>query len=266
MTPIAGASLLIGLLLGLLGGGGSILMVPMLVSVAHQEPKTAIATSLLVVGVSSAAALLPHALRKHVCWRAGGVFGAAAMAGAYLGGRAAAWISPAMLMGLFSALMLATAFALLRKAPRTEAQSLVVCPAAYSKLLLMLLEGAAVGSLTGLVGAGGGFLIVPALVKLGGLPIHGAVGTSLLIIAMNSFAGLLGYLNHVQVNLHLAELVSLLAVSGGLAGAWLAPRFPARALRRAFAGLVLLVALHLIYRQAESLDLVAKPGTEAAQS
>lgn len=265
MNLIAAAALLIGLLLGLLGGGGSILMVPMLVFLARQEPKTAIATSLLVVGVSSAAALLPHALRRHVCWRAGGVFGGAAMLGAYFGGRAAAWIPPAVLMALFAAMMLATVFAMLGKAPLRDTDELV-CPASYSRLFPILLEGVAVGALTGLIGAGGGFLIVPALVKLGGLPMHGAVGTSLLIIAMNSIAGLLGYLNHVRLNLSLAELATVLAAGGSLAGAWLAPRFPARALRRLFAGLVLLMALHLIYWQAKTLDLVAKPGAEAAQS
>jgi uncharacterized membrane protein YfcA len=265
MDLIAAAALLIGLLLGLLGGGGSILMVPMLTSLARQEPKTAIAISLLVVGASSAAALLPHALRKHVCWRAGGVFGGAAMLGAYLGGRAAAWIPAATLMWLFAVMMFATAFALLRKAPQAEADKLP-CPAAYSKLLWFLLEGVGVGALTGLAGAGGGFLIVPALVKFGGLPMHGAVGTSLLVIAMNSFAGLLGYLNHVQVNLNLATRVSVLTMGGSLVGGWLAPRIPARALRRAFAGLVLLVALHLIYQQVKTWESVAKPDAEAAQS
>lgn len=265
MSLIAAASLLIGLLLGLLGGGGSILTVPMLMSLARQEPKEAIAASLLVVGITSAAAVLPHAVRKHVCWRAGGVFGAAAMLGAYLGGRAAAWIPAAVLMWLFAAMMLATAFAMLRNPSRAEAGEMV-CPGSYSKLLPILLEGVVVGAFTGLVGAGGGFLVVPALVLLGGLPMHGAVGTSLLVIAMKSFAGLLGYLHHASVDLPLAARVSALAVCGSLAGAWLAPRLPSRVLRRAFAGLVLLVALHMVYQQAKTLEPVAKPGAEAAQS
>ncbi len=237
-----------GAVLGLLGGGGSILTVPILVYVIGMGPKHAIATSLLVVGVTSLAGMGQHARRGNVRWRTGLVFGAVAMLGAYAGGRVAALLPGSLLLLLFAALMLVTGVAMLRRraAPAVAARP---APTGARWLWRLVLQGLAVGGLTGLVGAGGGFVIVPALVLLGGLGMTAAIGTSLLVIAMNSFAGLAGHLAHETIDLRIAALVTLAAVIGSFGGAALASRLRQDTLRRAFAWLVLAMATFMIYRQ-----------------
>ena len=185
MLPLALAlSVLIGVSLGLLGGGGSILTTPILIYAIGLEPKEAIATSLLVVGITSLAGLVSHARAGNVAWRTGVIFGLAGMAGAYAGGFVAKWIPANVLLVLFALMMVATAIAMFRgrKAPADGEKRTF---AAWK----IVLDGLVVGLVTGLVGAGGGFLVVPALALLGGLPMPVAVGTSLLVIAMKSFAG-----------------------------------------------------------------------------
>jgi uncharacterized membrane protein YfcA len=247
--PIA-LSLLIGLLLGLLGGGGSILMVPMLVYVMALAPKTAIATSLTVIGVTSLAALLNHARNGRVCWKTGFVFGTAGMAGAYGGGRLAAYLPGGILLLLFAAIMLATAVAMLRGGRKEDGggASGPRCPA-HLPLAAILLDGFLVGGLTGLVGVGGGFVVVPALNLLGRLPIRSAVGTSLLVIAMQSFAALAGYFTHVDINMHLIGIVTGAAVIGSLVGGLLSHRIGSAVLRRAFGVFVIGIACYLLYRE-----------------
>lgn len=240
-------ALAVGLSLGLLGGGGSILAVPLLVYVAGLGTKEAIATSLLVVGVTSLAALVPHALARRVHWRTGLVFGAAAMAGAYAGGRIAEFVPGTALLVGFAVMMLATAVAMIRGRravePRPEG----------ARAWAVLLEGGVVGLLTGMVGAGGGFLVVPALVLLGGLPMGAAVGTSLLVIALKSFAGLAGYAAAVQVDWGLAAAVSAAAVAGSVVGGTLTGRVPAAALRRAFGWFVVAMGAFVLAREAAPL-------------
>lgn len=236
-------SLLIGLTLGLLGGGGSILTVPILVYALGVEPKEAIATSLVVVGVTSLVAALQHARAGNVDLRTGLVFGVAGMVGAYGGGILAGFFSATALLLIFAAIMVATAVGMLR-GRREVAGAHAGLPVAR-----VLLDGLVVGLVTGLVGAGGGFLVVPALALLGGLPMHRAVGTSLLVIAMKSFAGLAGHVTHVEVDLQLAAVVTAAAVTGSFAGAALAPRVPAQRLRKGFAWFVLAMALYLIVQQ-----------------
>lgn len=255
---IAGLSIAIGVLLGLLGGGGSILTVPMLVYMAHLEPKAAIATSLLAVGATSAVAILPHARRGNVCWGAGAAFGTASMIGAYGGGRLAAWVPGHILMLLFAGMMLATGGAMLLKRQQAGPEPANSCPGKGWVLLAIALLGIAVGALTGLVGAGGGFVVVPALGLLVGLPMRGAIGTSLLIIAANSFAGLAGYLSHVRIDLEFAGAVTAVTVLGSLIGGWLAPKVSAAALRRGFALFVIAVALYLLQRELDIVELIRR--------
>lgn len=237
-VPTLVLAVLVGVALGLLGGGGSILTVPLLVYVAAMPAKEAIATSLLVVGVTSLAALVPHARAGRVRWRTGAVFGAAAMVGAYAGGRLAEFLPGAVLLGAFAVMMLATAVAMIRDRRREG-------PADGTRrdlpVLLVLLEGIVVGLATGIVGAGGGFLVVPALVLLGGLPMSVAVGTSLLVIAMKSFAGLAGYLSSVSIDWTLAAAVTAMAMLGSVVGAVVAGRVPQDMLRRAFGWFVLVM-------------------------
>lgn len=238
-------SLLIGVSLGLLGGGGSILTTPILIYALGVETKPAIATSLIVVGVTSLAAVVQHARAGNVVWKTGLVFGAAGMAGAYLGGYAAAWVPETILLGLFGLMMLATAFAMFRgrKDPGPQAEH------GDHPLWKIVAEGIVVGVVTGLVGAGGGFLVVPALALMGGLPMKKAVGTSLLVIALKSFAGYAGHAAHVEIDLQLAAIVSTAAVAGSFLGSVLANVVPPDLLRRGFAGFVLVMAVFVLVQQ-----------------
>ncbi|PZG07736.1 hypothetical protein C1I95_30690 [Micromonospora craterilacus] len=250
---VAGA-VLIGVSLGLLGGGGSILAVPLLVYVADLPAREAIATSLLVVGATSAVGVLPHARAHRVRWRTGLVFGLAGMAGAYAGGRLAAYVPPTVLLVAFALMMLGTAVAMLRGRHATSGESVRHRPSAPR----IVLDGLVVGLVTGLVGAGGGFLVVPALALLGGLSMPVAVGTSLVVIALKSFAGLAGYLSGVSLDWGLAAAVTLAAVAGSLLGGRLAGRVPAELLRKAFGWFVVLMGVFVLAQQLPT-ELRANP-------
>jgi uncharacterized protein len=243
-------SLLIGLSLGLLGGGGSILTVPILVYALGVEAKEAIATSLLVVGITSVAAVIPHARAGAVRWRTGLVFGVAGMVGAYGAGRVAHFIPATVLLLAFAVMMLVTAVAMLRGRRGGDETSIEATEPTELPVLKVLGEGLVVGAVTGLVGAGGGFLVVPALVLLGGLPMRAAVGTSLVVIALKSFAGFGGYLGHVAIDWSLAAIVSAAAVVGSVAGGRLAAKVPQDMLRRGFAWFVVVMGLFMLASQA----------------
>ncbi|WP_027661292.1 sulfite exporter TauE/SafE family protein [Salinispora fenicalii] len=245
LTLTVGLAVLIGLSLGLLGGGGSIFAVPLLVYVASLPAKEAIATSLLVVGVTSVIGVLPHARAGRIRWRTGLLFGAAGMVGAYVGGRLAAFVPEAVLLTGFAVMMLATATAMIRG--RRGASG----PTVPRELPVrrVLLYGVVVGLVTGIVGAGGGFLVVPALALLGGLPMSVAAGTSLVVIAMKSFAGLAGFLSSVSIDWGLAAAVTTAAVAGSLAGARLAGRVPEVVLRRTFGGFVVVAGVFMLVQQ-----------------
>ena len=191
----------IGISLGLLGGGGSILAVPLLVYVAGLPGKEAIATSLLVVGATSAAGLIAHARPGNVRWRTGLLFGFAGMAGAFVGGRLAAFVPDVVLLAGFAVLMVGTAIAMIRGRRSTPGRAV---PARELPVVLVTAFGVLVGLVAGMVGAGGGFLVVPALALLGGLAMPAAIGTSLLVIAMQSFAGLAGHLSTTTLHWGLA--------------------------------------------------------------
>ncbi|NNJ60991.1 MAG: sulfite exporter TauE/SafE family protein [Dactylosporangium sp.] len=246
LTLVAAAA--VGVILGLLGGGGSILAVPILVYLAQVEPKPAIAASLFIVGVASLVGLATHARAGRVRWRTGVLFGAAAMAGAYAGGRLAEYVPATILLAGFGLMMAATAVAMLR--PRPVEPSAETGQAPVDQHLWKILgEGVTVGMVTGLVGAGGGFLVVPALVLLGGLTMPQAVGTSLLVIAMKSFAGFAGYLHAVTIDWPLTLTIAGLAVLGGIAGGRLVGLVDARVLRPAFGWFVVVMAVFVLAMQ-----------------
>ncbi len=235
----------VGIALGLLGGGGSILTVPLLAYVAGMDAKQAIATSLLVVGVTSAIGAISHARAGHVRWRTGLIFGGAGMAGAYAGGLLARFIPGTILLIGFAVMMIATAIAMLRGRKNTVASD----GEHRMPVLKIIGEGLVVGLVTGLVGAGGGFLVVPALALLGGLPMPIAVGTSLIVIAMKSFAGLGGYLSSVQIDWTVAGMVTAAAVIGALIGARLTAMINPDALRKAFGWFVLAMSSVILARE-----------------
>jgi uncharacterized membrane protein YfcA len=235
-----------GLVLGLLGGGGSILTVPIARYGAGMHAKEAIATSLVVVGATSLVGALAHARMGHVRWRIGLIFGAAGMAGAYVGGRSAFYVSgPTLLVG-FAVVMVVAGIAMLR---RRQARGAAKTQAPF-RVFPVLIEGLIVGLVTGLVGAGGGFLVVPALVLFAGLPMHAAVGTSLLIIALKSFAGVAGHLAHVTIDPTLTLSLTAAAVAGALVGTALSTRVCPHRLRQAFALLVFGMAAFMLRREA----------------
>lgn len=235
-------SVLVGLSLGLLGGGGSILTVPILLYAVGLEEKAAIATSLLVVGITSAVAAVAHARRGNVDWRTGLVFAAAGASGAFLGGLVADAVAGPWLIRGFIVMMLGTAFAMIRGRREEAAVGTFAIPK-------VLATGAGLGLLTGMVGAGGGFVIVPALVLVGGLPMRRAVGTSLVVIAVQSLAGFAGHATHVAVDVRLAAEVTGAAVVGSLFGGAFAAKVPATVLRRGFGVFVLLMAAFMAARQ-----------------
>ncbi|MGZ5365412.1 MAG: sulfite exporter TauE/SafE family protein [Mycobacterium sp.] len=251
----------VGVALGLLGGGGSILTVPLLAYVAGMEAKQAIATSLLVVGVTSAVGAVTHARAGRVQWRTGLIFGAAGMAGAYLGGVLARFIPGTVLLIGFAFMMIATAIAMLR-GRKSIAESAQHRRIPVAKILA---EGLVVGLVTGLVGAGGGFLVVPALVLLGGLPMPIAVGTSLIVIAMKSFGGLSGYLSSVQIDWTVAFMVTAAAVVGALIGARLTAMVNPDVLRKAFGWFVLAMSSVILAQEIHlTVGLAAAALTAAA--
>ena len=235
----------VGISLGLLGGGGSILTVPLLAYVAGMDAKQAIATSLLVVGTTSAVAAVSHARAGRVQWRTGLVFGVAGMAGAYGGGLLARFIPGSVLLIGFAVMMIATAIAMLRG--RKEVRP--VEPGHRIPVPKVIVEGLVVGLVTGLVGAGGGFLVVPALALLGGLPMPIAVGTSLVVIAMKSFAGFAGYLSSVSIDWKVAGMVTAAAVVGALVGARLTALVNPDSLRKTFGWFVLLMSSVILFEE-----------------
>ncbi len=241
-------ALLIGVALGMLGGGGSILTVPVFTYVAQLDPKVAIAASLPVVAVSSAFGALGH-------WRAGNVhlrtaltFGVVAMVGGFSGARLAQFVPGPVQLLLFSLVMLLAAFSMLRgtRAGAAATDGTTTAPSLPLATTIPLALG--VGVLTGVVGVGGGFLIVPALALVARLPMRAAVGTSLLVITMNAAAGTIGYLGQVTLPYTLLLPFTGVAVIGILVGTGAAQRVPQQTLRRAFAVLLLLVATFILYQ------------------
>jgi len=234
-------ALAIGLSLGLLGSGGSILTVPVLHYLLHQPEQVAIAGSLLVVGLIATAACIPYALAKRVDWRNVLRFGLPGMAGAWVGASLARWVPGSLQLALFAVVMLVAAWRMLRAAPLATA-SAEPHPAA------IVAGGTAVGALSGLVGVGGGFLIVPALVLLAAVPMSSAVGTSLAIISMDSFTGFGKYVlvldaRGVVLDWRVLLVIAAIGIAGSMFGSRLGRQLPQSTLRRIFG--VFLVAMGL---------------------
>jgi uncharacterized protein len=236
-----GLSVFIGIALGLLGGGGSILTVPLLVYVAGLDAKAAIASSLFVVGVTSLFGLISHARAHRVRWRTGLIFGAAGMVGAFAGGKVGTLLPGALLLIGFAIMMAITAVAMIRGRKTVKAVHHGDLP-----VVRVLIDGVVVGFVTGIVGAGGGFLVVPALALLGGLPMPVAVGTSLLVIAMKSFAGFAGYATSVPIDWQVTLLVTAGAIVGAFIGSAVAGKVHPDRLRKGFGWFVLVMAVFIL--------------------
>lgn len=231
----------IGLSLGLLGGGGSILTVPALVYLVGQTPQMAITTSLAIVGANSVLGANFHRLQGTLNWHVALLFGGAGMLISYAAaGLSRHWLSPTLLLVTFAVLMIVIGLLMLRPPPAPGTGDVQL------QWPVVLASGAGVGLLTGILGVGGGFLIVPALVMLIGLPMAQAVGTSLLVIAMNSAAGFLGHLGEGAFDWSLVVVFVLAGLAGTFTGSRLAGRLPATRLRRLFAGFVIVLGVLLL--------------------
>ena len=241
----------IGLSLGLLGSGGSILTVPVLVYLLDQPEKLAIASSLAIVGAIAAAGSLPYMRAGLVNWRAVALFGAPGMAGTYIGAWIAMFVPGAFQLVLFAVVMLAASVLMLRP---IDCETTVE-PRAVWKITL---DGLVVGIVTGLVGVGGGFLVVPALVLLGGLAMREAVATSLVIIALKSFSGFYKYLDvlareQIALDLDIILLVSVLGIAGTFAGNAIGGRLPQEKLKKTFGGFLIVMGTFILIRSAPAL-------------
>lgn len=235
-------SALIGLSLGMIGGGGSILTVPILVYFLGVGPHEAVVMSLAVVGVTSIFGSYLHYRKGHVDFPTSFSFGVAGMVGAFAGSPLTKLVSPTALLLIFGVLMMVVAASMLLRGKREASEVHDPHP------IQGILAGFGVGAMTGFLGVGGGFLIVPALVLFSGLNMKKAVGTSLFVIFLNCAAALAGHLSQSDVDISLTAGVTALAAGGVAAGSALSRRIPAHYLQKIFAILVLGVGILLIVK------------------
>ena len=260
-------ALIMGLSLGLIGGGGSILTVPILVYLFSVDAVLATAYSLFIVGLTSLIGSFSHMRMGNIHWRTALVFGIPSILAVYA---TRAWLVPALpdplfhigevavskalgMLIFFALLMVAAAFSMIRKGKPEPAASGM--KAVHFNYPLILAEGVVVGTITGLVGAGGGFLIIPALVLLAKLPMKQAVGTSLIIIAAKSLIGFTGDLKGNEViDWSFLLFFSVVAIAGIIAGSILSKRIPNEKLKPAFGWFVLLMGIYIIGRELTHLS------------
>ena len=254
------ASIFIGISLGLIGGGGSILTLPVLVYMMGINPVLSTAYSLFVVGTTSLVGSVNYMRKEQVNYRAAFVFAIPSFLAVFLTRK---YLVPAIpdpvfttasfalsrnvaIMLFFALVMLAASLSMIRdKKKETSAET----DAVQFNLPLIALEGALVGTLTGIVGAGGGFLIIPALVLLARLPMKMAVGTSLLIIAAKSLIGFLGDLSNMQVDWPFLLEFTALSVVGIFVGSYLSRYVPGEKLKKAFGWFVLMMGVYIIAKE-----------------
>jgi uncharacterized protein len=239
-----GFGLIIGILLGLLGGGGSILAVPALVYGVGVPVTAAIPMSLAVVGLSSTAALLPRLREGQIRWRIAGIFGATGAAAAFAGAAANRLLEPRVVLAGFAVLMIAAGIRMLTGTDTAGGDCALPEGGVNWRGCLpkAVAAGLAVGFLTGLFGVGGGFLIIPALVLFLGLPMGSAVATSLAVIVVNSAAGFAAHLGEAHLDAGLTVAFAAAAIVSSLLAGPVAHRIPTPRLQRWFAYLVFAVA------------------------
>ncbi|MEO3939405.1 sulfite exporter TauE/SafE family protein [Dermatophilaceae bacterium Soc4.6] len=243
----------IGLSLGALGGGGSILTVPVLVYALGQPPQEATTASLIIVGITAITATVGHARAGRVQWRAAGIFGVLGVAASVGGSAVNRLVNPQVLLLAFAALMIVAALAMFA---RTRSDSSAAPgehedgrrPRGLRAASRIVITALVVGFLTGFLGVGGGFLIVPALVLAMGFTMPVAVGTSLVVISITSLGAFIERLGSGAVPWAVVVPFTLAAIAGSLAGKRVADRISGTSLTRAFAALLVAVAGYVAIR------------------
>ncbi|HRP07545.1 MAG TPA: sulfite exporter TauE/SafE family protein [Gemmatimonadales bacterium] len=254
MTHLVGiaAFILVGLSLGLLGGGGSILGVPVLVYLLAVPAGVAVPMSLPVVGLASAVGAVARWRKGQLRVRLALSFAAVAMLASFAAARLGAGIPDRPRLLMFTTVMLIAAVLMWRRSMRQEGPAGPVAggasPAPTSTPVTLALAALVVGTLTGLVGVGGGFLIVPALTGVLAIPMAEATATSLAVIALNTVAASAGWWGQVSIDHRLTALVTAAALAGMAVGLRLAPRFSARSLARIFSGLLVVVGIVMLLK------------------
>jgi len=251
------AGLITGMLLGVFGSGGSIITMPALLYLLDVEPKSAIAMSLGIVAVTATITAMQHWRHGNVDLRITAVFGLFGVIGTYFGALLGVITPVVIQLSVFALVMYAAAWKMLKPEGLSKAQQHRSVGAMAVDLTVdnnelnythIAVHGIAVGVLTGIVGVGGGFLIVPALVLLSGLPMKKAVGTSLSIVSLKSFAGFAGYAGSVAIDYQMMAIFTTIAVIGSVVGSQLGHRLPADLLKRGFGGFLLLVASYILFK------------------
>jgi uncharacterized membrane protein YfcA len=238
----------VGVVLGLLGGGGSILAVPIFLYVFRVDPKPAIAMSLAVVGMSAFVGFLGHWRQGSVNLRIGFPFGAVAMVAAFLTARVSDRVPAAIQLTLFAAFAFTAAIVMLVDSFRPIPADTSSPRKVQHFTPLLALQAVGVGALTALIGAGGGFVIVPALVYLAGVPVKEAVGSSLLIIALNALSGFVGYIGQEPIDWTLVGSFTGVAAAGAVLGTRLNRHVSHVRIKQGFALLILSLGSYLILR------------------
>lgn len=247
-------ALVVGIVLGLLGGGGSILALPIFLYVFRVETKPAIAMSLAVVGMSAFVGFLTHWKQGTVRLRVALPFGACAMVSAFATARLTHFVSPAVQLGLFAIFAFTAAFFMLRDSLKPDAAPDAPNePEVVRFTVSLAVQALGVGTLTSLIGAGGGFVIVPALVLLAGVPVKPAVGSSLLIITMNAMSGFVGYIGQVPIDWALVSSFTGVAAVGAVVGTRFNRRVPQRRIKQGFAVLIIVLGGYLVARRLSAL-------------
>jgi hypothetical protein len=246
MLALLGA-LVIGLSLGLFGSGGSILTVPVLLYLLHMPPQLAIASSLLIVAGISLFGSVRNGLQRLISWRHVLWFGMPGMLGTYGGAWLGTLVDTRWQLLVFALLMLVAAVMMWRSKVGDLGNGKAFKP------VKIVIDGLAVGAITGFVGVGGGFLIVPALVLLGGLTMPVGVATSLVIIALKSFVGFGKYYwvmaaDGTIFDWNTIGLMIVAGIAGSYVGAAVGKRLPKQQLQRAFAVFLVIMALVVIYQ------------------
>lgn len=269
---------LVGVTLGVLGGGGSILTVPIFAYALGFDAKLAVAMSLPVVGAASLFGAAGHWRRGNVDLRLAVIFGAGTMAGAFAGARIGARLPGSVQLLLLAIVMLVAAVAMFHRAGGSDlaeagltASGGTVAPAsARAHPAIAALASLGVGLLTGMLGVGGGFMIVPALTLLLAVPMRRAVGTSLLVIALGALAGTVGYLGLVTLPWDFMLLFLAAAAAGTAVGVRLGRVVPVHMLARSFALFLVVVGSFVLYRNRHVLaartPAAGMPDTPAASS